>query len=84
MTSESFFYQLFGSIADSGRVLIDRQLRGLARQPGRAVTDLSGTPFELALHHGRPILASSPSLVDPLLNQLVGAVQRALASPSGT
>jgi malonyl-CoA decarboxylase len=40
MTSESFFHQLFGSIADGGRVLIDRQLRGLARQPGRAVADL--------------------------------------------
>ena len=40
MASESFFHQLFGSIADGGRVLIDRQLRGLARQPGRAVTDL--------------------------------------------
>ena len=40
MTSESFFHQLFGSIADGGRVLIDRQLRGLARQPVRGVTDL--------------------------------------------
>ncbi|MEM7021113.1 MAG: malonyl-CoA decarboxylase [Pseudomonadota bacterium] len=40
MASESFFHQLFGSIADSGRVLIDRQLRGLSRQPGRAVTNL--------------------------------------------
>ena len=40
MTSESFFHQLFGSIADGGRVLIDQQLRGLARQPGRAVADL--------------------------------------------
>ena len=40
MTSESFFHQLFGSIADGGRVLIDRQLRGLAPQPGRAVADL--------------------------------------------
>src|ERR687892_1412589 len=40
MTSESFFHQLFGSIADGGRVLIDRQLRGLTRQPGRAVADL--------------------------------------------
>jgi malonyl-CoA decarboxylase len=40
MASESFFHQLFGSIADGGRVLIDRQLRGLPRQPGRAVTDL--------------------------------------------
>jgi malonyl-CoA decarboxylase len=38
--TQSFFHQLFGSIADGGRVLIDRQLRGLARQPGRAVTDL--------------------------------------------
>jgi malonyl-CoA decarboxylase len=40
MANESFFQQLFSSIADGGRVLIDRQLRGLARQPGRAVTDL--------------------------------------------
>jgi malonyl-CoA decarboxylase len=40
MTSESFFHQLFGSIADGGRVLIDRQLRGLARQPVRGATDL--------------------------------------------
>lgn len=40
MPTDSFFHQLFGSIADGGRVLIDRQLRGLARQPGRAVTDL--------------------------------------------
>jgi malonyl-CoA decarboxylase len=40
MTNESFFHQLFGSIADGGRVLIDRQLRGLARQPVRGVTDL--------------------------------------------
>ncbi len=40
MPTNSFFHQLFGSIADGGRVLIDRQLRGLARQPGRAVTDL--------------------------------------------
>jgi malonyl-CoA decarboxylase len=40
MASESFFQQLFGSIADGGRVLIDQHLRGLARQPGRAVTDL--------------------------------------------
>jgi malonyl-CoA decarboxylase len=40
MPTDSFFHQLFGSIADGGRVLIDRQLRGLAREPGRAVTDL--------------------------------------------
>ena len=40
MTNESFFHQLFGSIADGGRVLIDRQLRGLTRQPVRGVTDL--------------------------------------------
>jgi malonyl-CoA decarboxylase len=40
MPTDSFFHQLFGSIADGGRVLIDRQLRGLPREPGRAVTDL--------------------------------------------
>jgi malonyl-CoA decarboxylase len=40
MANESFFQQLFSSIADGGRVLIDQHLRGLARQPGRAVADL--------------------------------------------
>ncbi len=40
MAGDSFFHQLFGSIADGGRVLIDRQLRGLTREPARAVADL--------------------------------------------
>jgi malonyl-CoA decarboxylase len=40
MANESFFQQLFSSIADGGRVLIDQHLRGLARQPGRAAADL--------------------------------------------
>ena len=62
MTSESFFHQLFGSIADGGRVLIDRQLRGLARQPGtRRRRPLPCAPLAARRGIGRSARARGPA-----------------------